>query len=152
MQDLPQNESLAMTTIVDAAAQVLVEGTAIGPGGVLDLDLTTIRHAGAHDAIVGNTAKGAKLRGRVALVVATREEGDPDNRLVELTFPSYSGATAGERQADAITTLVGAAADPLAGAPENDPELLAVTARVQKACRPSPRRSARGCRWASESS
>ena len=56
---------------------MLVEGTAIGPGGVLDLDLTTIHHAGAHDAIVGNTAKGAKLRGRVALVVATREEGIP---------------------------------------------------------------------------
>ena len=130
-RDVPLNEANAMTTLLDAVAQLLVEGAGLERGRELRLDLTAIRARRVRDALVARVGPGASLRGRIDLVRTPAEQGDPENRLVELSFPSYPGPTEAERQAAAITAIVGAGDDPISGAPADDPELAAVTARVQ---------------------
>jgi uncharacterized protein YegJ (DUF2314 family) len=132
VEDAPVGESTSMMKVLDAAAQALVEGATLGPGGELRIDLRAIRHAGAHDWLIGSAGKDATFRGRAVLRPAASEEGDPHNRLVELRFPSYPGATDAERQAAAFLAILGAEPDPMASAPADDPELAAVTARAQK--------------------
>jgi hypothetical protein len=107
VDDVPLNESDDMSTIVDCAAQLLVEGATLGKNGRLTIDLSAIRQTGAKKAILARVRSGAKRLGQVELALTTPEEGDPDNRLVVLRFPMYPGATAGERQAAAIAGIVG---------------------------------------------
>ncbi len=130
VSDLPESQSKAMTTILDAMAQLLVEGAGVERGGRFHVDLSGIRHPGAKAALLGDEGKGA-MGGPVDLAPVAGEEGDPANRLVQLRFTSYPGATEGERQAAAIVAIVGAAADPLIQAPDQDPELAAATVRAQ---------------------
>jgi uncharacterized protein YegJ (DUF2314 family) len=132
MQDVPLHDADAGTVAIDAVAQKLVEGASLEPGGELRLDLRSIRHSGARDAFVGSCEQGATFRGRIQLAAVEGEAGDPDNRLAELRFPSYPGTTDGERQAAAFKSIVGVSPDRMSGAAADDPELAAVTARVQK--------------------
>jgi uncharacterized protein YegJ (DUF2314 family) len=132
VSDVSQVEATGMTLVIDAVAQALVEGASLAPGGELAFDLRAIRQPAAHDALIGAAGRGATLRGRVHLEPARAEEGDPENRIVELTFPAYPGATAEERQSAAIVAIAGAGDDPMSAAREDDAELAAVTARVQK--------------------
>jgi uncharacterized protein YegJ (DUF2314 family) len=132
LADVPRAHTDALTTVIDAVAQELVEGASLEPGGELRVDLRSIRQPGAHDDLLGACEKGATFRGRVQLVAVEGEEGDPDNRLAELRFPSYPGASEGERQASAFKAIVGVGADRVSGAAPDDAELAAVTARVQK--------------------
>jgi uncharacterized protein YegJ (DUF2314 family) len=131
LSDVPLLQSERMATVIDAVAQVLVEGALLQPGGVLELDLRAIRHAAAHDAIIGRSGPRATLRGRVELVPVEGEEGDPDNRLAELRFPGYPGASAAERQGAAFAAILGSVPDSTSGARADDPELAAATARAQ---------------------
>jgi uncharacterized protein YegJ (DUF2314 family) len=130
--DVPQSESGTMGTILDTTAQAFVEGALVGPGGALDLDLSAVRHTAEKEMNAKAAGQEAKMRGKIGLVTAAAEQGDPDNRLYELTFPAYAGATPNERQAKALLSILGARPDPKTGAAADDPELLAVRARVQK--------------------
>jgi uncharacterized protein YegJ (DUF2314 family) len=132
VSDVPEHEATAMMVVIDAVAQALVEGATLAPGGELRLDLRGIRQAAAHDALIGLAGHGATLRGRVLLTAASAEEGDPPNRLVELSFPTYAGASAAERQSAAVVAIVGSGEDPMRAAHADDAELAAVTAHVQK--------------------
>jgi uncharacterized protein YegJ (DUF2314 family) len=130
VSDVPISESSAMTVVIDALAQRLVEGSTVEPGGEVLVDLREVRHDGVREALVG-TSKGGRMRGRVGLRPANGEQGDPDNRLVELRFPSYPGATESERQAAAVVGIVGSEAEKMSRAEAHDAELDAVQARVQ---------------------
>jgi hypothetical protein len=109
--DVPESEAGPMTTLLDAAAQLLVEGAPLERGGRLQLDLTAIRHPGAHDALIGTAGHGAQLRGPIDFASTVAEPGDPDNRLLALRFSGYPGATEAERQAAAIIAILGGGDD-----------------------------------------
>jgi uncharacterized protein YegJ (DUF2314 family) len=131
VQDLPVSRSGTMSTALNALAQLLVEGAPIGEEGRFVLDLKAIRHAGARSAHTASPGPGANLRAEVRLVIAKPEEGDAENRLLEVRFDGHPGATEVERQAAALKALVGAAQDLPVGAPAGDPELDAAAARAQ---------------------
>jgi len=111
VSDMLPSDVDRMTTLLDAVAQLLVEGGSPGTSGDLAVDLKSIRHRSARDAILAAAAADAQLHGRVALVPAQGQQGDPENRLVELRFLSYPGASDAERAAAALTSIVGAGAD-----------------------------------------
>jgi uncharacterized protein YegJ (DUF2314 family) len=129
--DVPVGQSGAMTTVIDALAQLLVEGAAVGAGNEVVVDLRAIRHEEVRRAF-SQSAKNAVMRGRVALRPTNGERGDPDNRLVELRFPSYPGASESERQAAAVLAIVGGEGEKMSAAPKDDAELDAVKMRVQQ--------------------
>ena len=131
VQDVPQTQADAITTLLDVAAQLMVEGAQVGPEGKLAIDLTAIRHGAAKTEYTGTVESGATMKGFITLVTAESEEGDPDNRLAEVRFDAYPGATPVERQVAALTAILGAKSDEVTGASAKDPELEAVTKRVQ---------------------
>lgn len=131
IQDVPPPSSPAATTMLNAVAQLLVEGAVVTPGSRLEVDLAAVRHAGARARLLGDAIEGAARKATVDLFVATPEEGDPDNRLVELRFSAFRGSTEVERATAALQALVGAKPDETTLHAANDPELEAVKARVQ---------------------
>ena len=99
-----------MTMLVETVAQLLVEGESPGTSGELAVNLKGIHHRAARRAILAAAGADAQLHGRVGIIPAQAQKGDPENRLVELRFP-YPGATDAERAAAALTSIVGTGAD-----------------------------------------
>ncbi len=130
VQDAPKPQSKQVSWTINAIAQLLSEGAAIGPGGTLVVDFRVIRHDKVRADVMADPVGDPPRRATVELVVAQREEGDADNRLMEVRFGSFPGATEVERQSQAMAALFGAAED-MIRRPGDDPELAAVKQRVQ---------------------
>ena len=97
-----------MTTLIEVIAQLLVEGGSPGTSGELAVDLKSIHHHAARDAPPRRRrARRAAARARRALAPVKGEQGDPENRLVELRF-AYPGTTDAERVASGLTAILGA--------------------------------------------
>jgi len=131
VEDVPIAHSDGVSTLITAAAQLLVEGAAVGPGGRLAVDINAIRHTGARTGYVKAAVSGAALRGNVTFAIAKSEEGDPDNRLVEVRFDGYPGATEPERQGAGLTAILGARPQKVSGVKKEDAEIAAATKRAQ---------------------
>ena len=54
IQDVPQRSSTPASSLMNVLAQLLVEGAAIGPGGRIVVDSTSIAHAGARERASSN--------------------------------------------------------------------------------------------------
>jgi hypothetical protein len=107
VSDLPPRDAERMTTLVEAIAQLLVEGASPGASGELAIDLKSIRHRAARDALLGAAGVDGQPHGHVGLAPVKGEKDDPENRLVELRF-AYPGATDAERAAAGLTAILGA--------------------------------------------
>jgi hypothetical protein len=110
VSDLAPRDAERMTTLVEAVAQLLVEGASPGTSGELAIDLKSIHHRAARDALLAATGADAQPQGHVGLAPAKSEKGDPENRLVQLRF-AYPGATDAERSAAGLTAILGAGPD-----------------------------------------
>jgi uncharacterized protein YegJ (DUF2314 family) len=130
--DAPLREEREAGTLIDVVAQALVEGASV-EHGELAVDLDALKHPAARARVGKAKAKGqdAKRKVRVQLVPVEREEGDPENRLVALRFPTYPGATDAERQAAALDSIFGSVPDSTVMESSDDPELAAVKKKVQ---------------------
>lgn len=120
-----------MTTLMDAAAQILVEGAQVGATGELQIDLQAIHHSGVRGAFIAAAGKTATVGGVVTLLPARPQKGDPDNRLVEMGFGQFQGHTESVRQGAALSAILGAHLDTTAAAPPDDAEMAAAVARAQ---------------------
>jgi hypothetical protein len=107
VSDLSPRDAERMTTLVEAIAQLLVEGGSPGTSGELAIDLRSIHHRAARDALLAGAGPDAQPHGHVALAPVKGEQGDPENRLVELRF-AYPGTTDAERVAAGLTAILGA--------------------------------------------
>jgi hypothetical protein len=76
------------TRIIDGLAQLLVEGATLEPGGVMHLNFGAIKHAGARKTYMEAAGAGAMFAWTLTLTPMPRVQGDPDNRLVAVRFPS----------------------------------------------------------------
>jgi hypothetical protein len=129
--DVVPNAAGPMTSLMDVAAQLLVEGATVGANGALTLDLEAIHHKAAKAGFVAAAGKAATVSGIVTLVPRTPEKGDPPNRLVEMKFDSFQGNTVVVRQASALTAILGTHAGAKAGAPADDAEMAKVVSDAQ---------------------
>jgi hypothetical protein len=109
VDDVLPSDAERMTNLVEAVAQLLVQGDTPGTSGAFGVNLKEIRHVAARTALMATTGKDAQLTGRVELVPTQARPGDPENRLVTLRFP-YPGATEAQKVASAITAILGTAA------------------------------------------
>jgi hypothetical protein len=107
LEDVALSDGDRMTKLVEAVAQLLVEGQSPGTSGDLAVDLKAIRHTGARSALIGAAGKDAELHGKVALVTVAEIPGDPQNRLMEMRFAN-AGKTDAERLSIALTEMLGA--------------------------------------------
>jgi hypothetical protein len=106
IEEVPASLSAPMEVLGTAIAQTLAEGGAVGKDGQLALDLKALHHTAAQKALTSGAGPGATFRGHVTLAMVDPEEGDADNRIIDVRFDGYPGATEVERQAAALRTIL----------------------------------------------
>lgn len=74
--------------------------------------------------------EGAKEKAELSVGVGKKEEGDADNRLLEITFPGASNTTTQARQSALLELIFGAEEDP-ASIVQHDAELEAASDRAR---------------------
>lgn len=123
--------SKSMGNLINLLAQALAEGAAVGANGELALDIRSFRTASVRDRHLGSLAANATGTARLRLVQGTWEEGDPQNRLVEISFDRYAGPDLQARQQELLATLYGAEPDAVAKV-DHDAEILAASQRARE--------------------
>jgi uncharacterized protein YegJ (DUF2314 family) len=107
VNQVPSSNANSMVGLMNLVMQTLVErGTLDGPE-LLHAELDRIRHPEAKSSLMSDLRSGAKRSVDLTLLAGTREEGDADNRLLEIAFPGPP-ETLQERQTAALATLFGA--------------------------------------------
>ncbi len=118
-----------MGNTINAVAQALIEGTPVPDGGPFDLRVAAIRHETVREQLTKSFIDDATGVGTLVVKTARRDEGDPDNRLVELAFDRYSGATVQERQDQYVDRMFGHKDGSIAV--RHDAAVLAASKRAQ---------------------
>lgn len=107
VEDFSWSMNVSMGNLLNLVTQTLGEGTPVGPRGHLDVDLKALRHARARESQSTGLLPGSTGRARLTLVEGRREDGDPDNRLVEIRFDGQPGNDANARQQALLHALYG---------------------------------------------
>lgn len=111
------NRPLGLT--INAVAQQLVEVGAPAPDGFLQLRLKSSRHATVRKIFAESVPSSGKGEGRLRLLEASPEEGDPRNVLAALNFDAYPGKDITERQTNFVVSVYGSQPDDVAYIREN---------------------------------
>ena len=101
---VPGNEAKSMVSLLNLLSQAVVERGELVEPGVFDLDIDGVESVAARKIEVGG---GAKRHAHLHLAIGRRQEGDAENRLMDVVFPGPPEALH-ERQYAAITELFGA--------------------------------------------
>lgn len=113
---------------INACAQILVEGGTISDNR-MQIDFKAIKHEAVRTVMQEKPGPGATGMAMVAVKPVKPQQGDANNRLLELDFP-VPGATRQERQQTAMKSLFGAT-DSLVKARDNNAELNAASAKAK---------------------
>jgi uncharacterized protein YegJ (DUF2314 family) len=128
IQDVAPPHADRAAMLLNATAQLLLEGAPLLREGKLDIDLRSIKHTGAKSAL---PAPDDSKTVTIDLVRAEREQGDPANRLFAVDVGAFKGRSDGEKLGALLDTLFGDIEDPVTPVASDDPEILAIKKRVQ---------------------
>ncbi len=95
-----------MGNTINLFAQSLVEG-ATPTLGSYDFDVSKLKHDGARAIYEKHLLDGAHTIAQLTLANARADEGDPDNRLLELRFDRYRGKTVHEKHETFASSFYG---------------------------------------------
>ena len=126
--EVSSSDSVAIGNVVNLACQTLLERQRLDQPGKLDVSIDGIRHRDARVRYSTNVLPSAERRATLELFLSRPEQGDADNRLLELGFSGPGGIQ--ERHAELIARIFGAS-DAIAMV-EHDEELLAASERARK--------------------
>lgn len=107
VQNFSWSSNNNMGNLLNAFCQAMAEGARFAKPGAYDLDLRAIRNAAVRDRQVGSRKANAKPVAHLTLVQGAGEEGDPRNRLIEITFDRYPGVDVHARQDALLSSLYG---------------------------------------------
>jgi uncharacterized protein YegJ (DUF2314 family) len=116
--------------LINIFCQSMAEGARIETPGKFKLDLRAIKDARVrehHMESLGSSGTGTAC---VSLEPALWQEGDPKNRLIEITSDRYAGPDAYARQENMLSTFFGAS-DSITHV-EHSPELLEASRRARE--------------------
>jgi uncharacterized protein YegJ (DUF2314 family) len=124
VQEIPHSSTKQAEDLIDIFAQALVEGGGIVPNsGKFKLDIHRIRNDHLRNSKLKSLKKHASGTACLLLKPGKREEGDPENRLMELSAEVYSGPDPQARQDNILSSLLGW--EDIAHNVEHTPEVLA---------------------------
>lgn len=115
--------------LVNAFCQSLAETGEIAREGEYELDFRAIKNRDLRDSYLAALLPNATATAHLALVQGIAEEGDPRNRLIEITFDRYPGVDVHARQDAMMGSLFGWA-DSVKRI-RHDEELLAASRRAK---------------------
>jgi uncharacterized protein YegJ (DUF2314 family) len=96
-----------MGHVVNLFAQAIAEGGAPKKPGEFDLDIRAIRNAKVREPQIKSLKSNATSVALLSLKQGVWEEGDPKNRLIEITFDRYPGPDLHARQEKMLASLFG---------------------------------------------
>jgi uncharacterized protein YegJ (DUF2314 family) len=129
VEQVPASLSENIGRLVNSVAQLMAEGLVPSAEGVLELDLAKVKDTRVKDQLEAHTGKGAKRKAQLRALVAQRDEGDPDNALLELSFPGTGTLEA--RRTAVLDALFGKKEDNITRVKAGDPELEAVARKAR---------------------
>ena len=103
----PWSNNRSMGHIINLFSQAIAEGAAITTAGEFDLDIKQIKHPDVREPQLASLKDNATAVARLSLREGRWEEGDPNNRLVEITFDRYSGNDVFAKQEEMASSLFG---------------------------------------------
>jgi uncharacterized protein YegJ (DUF2314 family) len=107
VNDLAASYSRSIGNLVNLTCQTLAEKGRFDGPGQLTVDIATLEDATLRDSLRTSLEKGATGKADLTLVEGVREEGDADNRLLEIVFPREEGVHLQEAHDALIATLFG---------------------------------------------
>jgi uncharacterized protein YegJ (DUF2314 family) len=122
------HDSNAMGNLVNLTCQALYEQGTVGPASTLDVSIDAIRNPSAKASLGQDPKKGATGKATLQLAIGERQEGDSDNRLIEIVFPGPK-LELQVRQNALLSQIFGADDTPVGVRP--DEELKAASARAR---------------------
>jgi uncharacterized protein YegJ (DUF2314 family) len=96
-----------MGHFINLFCQSMAEGAVIQTSGQYDLDIRTIQNQEVRDPQVSSLKSNATAVAQLVLREGNREDGDPKNRLIEITFDRYSGQDVHAKQEALLSSLFG---------------------------------------------
>ena len=121
-------DSGAMGNLVNLVCQTLLEDGRLHEASALAVDIASLRNGAVRTAQSKNPAAGATGKATLRLRWAEPEEGDPDNRLLELDF----GASDAQVEQAVLLAKVYGMNDAVAAVDASDRELQAARERAKR--------------------
>ena len=118
-----------MGNMINLFAQSLVEGAA-PPFGLYDFDVSKLKHDAVRAVYEKHLKDDPHNVAHLTIVTADRDEGDPDNRLIELLFDRYPGKTVHEKHQEFASNFYGSI-DTVSYVKHND-AILAASDRARR--------------------
>lgn len=129
VNQVASTSSDSMSTLVNVVCQLVLERGALQQAGHLHIDLDAIQQPTFKRKATSNLKPNAAHVLDVELALATRANGDADNRLMEIAFPGPVDSLL-ERQDAALSQLFGFSGHAIAAV--HDAELIAASERARK--------------------
>lgn len=114
--------------LLNVVAQTLAERGRTDAAGRLEVDLRKLRSRTVREPQLASLKKGAAAKAVLSIAAGKREEGDAENRLMELTFEGKPGGPA-ERQEAVLDEIFGS--EDAVRHVEHDEAVLAESARAR---------------------
>ena len=130
--------------VLNLFSQAIVEETVVGQAGQFDLDIKAIKNAHVRDPQVESLLANATGVAPLTLREGTREEGDPANRLIEVTFERGQGPDMHAKQEQVLSAAFGSE-DSVAHI-QHDAAIKAASQKRGRSCLACGRPSTRGWR------
>lgn len=116
---------------INLLVQALAEGAPVDSNGDFDLDIRRIRNSAVRDEQLASLEANATAKASLRLVQGTPDEGDPENRLIEIAFDRSPGPDLQARQERLLTELFGAEEDVTADV-DHEAEVLAASQKARE--------------------
>jgi uncharacterized protein YegJ (DUF2314 family) len=103
----PWSSNKPMGSLINLLAQALAEGTVVGRDGRVDIDIRKIVHPQVRARLLDGAKDNAQMTGKLLLLNAPREKGDPENRIAAIAFARYPGPDNTARQEAMLSAMFG---------------------------------------------
>ena len=101
------SNNTSIGNLINLFCQAMAERAVIEKSGMYDLDIHKIQNHMVRDYYLNTLISKATGVARLALKKGIWEEGDPNNRLIEIVFDRYPGKDVHAKQTKMISTLFG---------------------------------------------
>lgn len=112
--------------LINLTAQTLYEQKQIEEKGKLQVDIKKLKNKDLRETLLEGIVENGKKKGEIDLIVGQWEEGDPENRLIEIAF----GRTNPQVEHDALISSIFGSSDEITSV-KHDDELLAASQRAK---------------------
>jgi uncharacterized protein YegJ (DUF2314 family) len=131
IEDFLWSENRNIGHLINLFAQALAEGASVTKAGEFDLDIRGIKNFGVRDPDISSLKTNGTGKAFLSLRQGRWEQGDPQNRLIEITFDRYKNRDPHARQEELLSSMFGAE-DHVTKVHKDDAQILAASKQARE--------------------